>query len=333
MEKVIIGNAELLTGDSLSVLKTLPEKSIQCCVTSPPYYGLRDYQIDGQIGLEETPDEYVNKLVDIFREVKRVLKDNGTLWMNLGDSYAGSGKGAMADGSVVGGGKQKTNKGTQIGTFKKSIIGDGLKPKDLMGIPWMVAVAVRADGWYLRQDIIWSKPNAFPESVKDRFTKAHEYIFLLSKSQKYYFDAQAVAEPTVTKDKTIRDRDSTRLNNTPGRSKMGGLKTNNYEMRNKRSVWTVNTKPFLGSHFAVFPPELITSCILAGSKPDDVILDPFNGAATTGIVALKHGRKYIGIDLNPEYIVLSEKRLKETDYTSENYKQLSPQKLRKGFFK
>lgn len=331
MEKVIISNAELLTGDSLAVLKTLPEKSVQCCVTSPPYYGLRNYLVGGQIGLEETPEEYIEKLVNVFREVRRVLKDDGIIWVNIGDSYYNyrPGKGQkQSKQSIV------RHKFSEVETCpKRGLKLEGLKEKDLMGIPWMLAFALRADGWWLRQDIIWHKPAPLPESVKDRFTKAHEYIFLLSKSQKYYFDAQAVAEPAVTKDKTNRDRDSTRLNNVPGRSKMGGLKTNNYGTRNKRSVWTVNTKPFLGSHFAVFPPELITPCILVGSRPDDIILDPFNGAATTGIVSLKHGRKYIGIDLNPEYIALSEKRLKETDYTSDNYKQLSPQKLRKGFFR
>lgn len=293
----------IIQGDVREALKTLPDKSIHCCVTSPPYYGLRDYGVDGQVGLEVTPAEYVGRMVEVFREVKRVLRDDGTLWLNLGDSYA----------MKFGGGK-----GRKSGTTKAAVdeiekppreIPSGLKPKDLVGIPWMVAFALRADGWYLRQDIIWHKPNAMPESVTDRPTKAHEYIFLLSKSQRYYYDFEIIKEPTITRDNSYRDRDDSKLNNTPGRTRMGGLKTNNYEMRNKRSVWTVPTKPFSEAHFAVFPPKLIEPCILAGCPVGGIVLDPFMGSGTTALVAFEHGRNYLGIELNPEYIKLANRRL------------------------
>lgn len=251
----MIARNRIIQGDALAVLKTLPSNTVNCCVTSPPYYGLRDYGVAGQIGLEDTPEAYIARLVDVFREVRRVLRDDGTLWVNIGDSYAGSGKGGQSES------KRSTNWQPEYVNLGETY---GLKPKDLVGIPWMLAFALRADGWYLRQDIIWSKTNPMPESVTDRCTKAHEYIFLLSKSAKYFYDAGAIKEPTVTNDSIIRDRDNTQLNNVPGRSHMGGLTTNNYEMRNKRSVWTVTTQPYTGSHFAVFPPELIRPCIKAG---------------------------------------------------------------------
>lgn len=357
----------ILVGDVRERIADVPSESVQCVVTSPPYFGLRDYQtaqwdggdadckhlasalasdksrlnggkgcqpnekvkragmpyrdicgkcgakrIDSQIGLEQTPDEYVAQIVAVFREVRRVLRKDGTVWLNLGDSYAGSGKGANPDGTPhpsTLAGKQGTNTGTVTGINKpQKANAIGLKPKDLIGIPWMVAFALRADGWYLRQDIIWHKPNPMPESVTDRCTKSHEYIFLLSKSAKYYYDDKAIAEPAMPDD-TVRDRDSTRLNNTPGRTRMAGLTVNNYEMRNKRSVWTVTTKPFKDAHFATFPEDLITPCILAGSREGDTVLDPFNGAGTTGVVCNRYGRNYIGIELNPEYAAMSEKRL------------------------
>jgi len=308
-------NINLLIGDCNETLKKLPDQSVQCCVTSPPYFGLRDYGMDGQMGLEETPEEFVENLVNLFREVKRVLKDDGTVWLNLGDSYAGSGKGANPDGTPhtsTLNGKQGTNTGTVTGINKPQKANKiGLKPKNLIGIPWKVAFALQEDGWILRQDIIWSKPNPMPESVRDRCTKSHEYIFLLSKSPKYYFDADAIKEPTVTKDNTNRDRDTTKLNNTPGRTKMAGLKTNNYDLRNKRSVWTVTPKPYKGAHFATFPPDLIEPCILAGSKAGDVILDPFGGSGTTAGVALKHGRKAVLCELNPEYAGFVEDRVEK----------------------
>jgi DNA modification methylase len=294
---------KLILGDCLEILKTIPDESIDCCITSPPYWGLRDYGIPSQLGLEKTPEEYVAKMVEVFREVKRVLKKEGTLWLNLGDSYAGSMKGSNGSGGFsVQSELQKGNKGSFVQPVDWKNV--GLKPKDLVGIPWRVAFALQADGWYLRQDIIWAKPNPMPESVTDRCTKSHEYIFLLAKSQKYYFDNEAIKEPTTTNDNSNRDRDNSKLNNTPGRTKMAGLKTNNYEMRNRRSVWTVTTKPFKQAHFATFPEDLIRPCVLA-SRKDGTILDPFAGAGTTGVVAKKNNRNFIGIELNPKYIEIA----------------------------
>lgn len=294
---------KIYQGNCLEVLKTLPDESINCCVTSPPYWGLRDYGGEEQLGLEPTPEEYVKNLVDIFREVKRVLRKDGTLWLNLGDSYCGGGKKGDTEGV-----KQKTNKGgywadnDSLAIHKSKI--KGLKTKDLVGIPWMSAFALRADGWYLRQDIIWNKPNPMPESVTDRCTKAHEYIFLLAKSKKYFYDNDSISEDTTTKDNSNRDRD-----NTPGRTKMGGLKTNDYDKRNKRSVWTQTTKPYKEAHFAVYPEELIVDCIKAGCPEGGIVLDPFIGSGTTGLVAKKLNRHYIGIELNAEYIKIAEKRI------------------------
>lgn len=297
---------DIKIGDCREVLKTLPDKHFQTCITSPPYYGLRDYgtaswvggsencshigdtlgnnrnfideggrgsnkaslstgdcikcgakRVDSQIGLEETPEQFVESLVNVFREVKRVLKDDGTLWLNLGDSYSSGGRTTTTNQSVRG--------DKDYGVTRPPPV-EGIKPKDLFGIPWRVAFALQADGWYLRQDIIWHKPNPMPESVQDRCTKSHEYIFLLSKSPHYYFDNVAIKEETITFDNSNRDRDTTKLNNTPGRTKMAGLKTNQYETRNKRSVWTVNTKPYKEAHFAVFPTDLIEPCVLAGSS-------------------------------------------------------------------
>lgn len=290
---------------------------VQTCVTSPPYFGLRDYGHDGQIGLENSVDEYVANMVQVFRLVRELLTDDGTLWLNLGDSYSGSGKGRNADGSAYNGfesnAKQSSNQGTIAGNLKANIVPDGLKPKDLIGIPWRVAFALQADGWFLRQDIIWHKTNPMPESVTDRCTKSHEYIFLLSKSKTYFFDHEAIKEPTVTHDANIRDRNKSRLNNTPGRTKSGGLKTNNYEKRNKRSVWTVSTKPYKGAHFAVYPPDLIEPFILAGSRIGDIVLDPFFGSGTTGAVAKKHGRQWIGCEINEEFSPLQQARLESCE--------------------
>lgn len=299
--------SRIYTGDCLQSLQALPDKTVNCCVTSPPHYGLRDYGHDGQIGLEETPEQYVEKLVPVFREVRRVLRDDATLWLNLGDSYSGSGKGAWDKNDV-----QKEVYVPKPGGKEASMnkVPLGCKPKDLIGTPWMVAFALRADGWYLRQDIIWHKPNPMPESVRDRCTKAHEYIFLLSKSKQYYYDADAIKEP-ANPDTSKRDRDGTRLNNTPGRKRMGGLVVNDYETRNKRSVWTVSTKPFKEAHFATFPPDLITPCVLAGCPEGGTVLDPFSGSGTTGIVAVRNRRDYIGCELNPEYVAMSERRIAE----------------------
>lgn len=316
---------QILCGDALEKLKELPDKIIDTCVTSPPYYGLRDYGMDNQIGLEQTPEEYINKLVEVFREVKRILKDDGTLWVNIGDSYAAQRGGTHQPAETLAGGNhgltldgKNVNRGRKDGyNPTRNAHAIGLKHKDLIGIPWMLAFALRKDGWYLRQDIIWHKPNPMPESVKDRCTKSHEYIFLLSKSEHYYFDYKAIQEETVTKDDIIRDRNNTKLNNTPGRSHMNGLVTNNYDMRNKRDVWTVTTKPVREAHFATYPEELIEPCILAGSRVNGGVLDPFFGSGTTGRVAQRLNRWFIGIELNPEYITISEKRNNNIQITFE----------------
>lgn len=344
MRRGIIKN-KIYEGSTLRILKTFCDKSINCCVTSPPYYGLRDYgtatwvggdpncnhiekftkhggeradrdqtsqifyakticpkcgaiRVDKQIGLEETPEQYVEKLVAIFREVRRVLKDDGTLWLNLGDSYNGSG-GAGGDYNKGGikYGQPKYN-GRKIST---------LKPKDLIGIPWRVAFALRADGWYLRQDIIWHKPNPMPESVTDRCTKAHEYIFLLSKSQRYYYDAEAIKEKCNWNGKS-----GAKNYDWENDGRKHNINQMALENRNKRSVWTVNTKPYKEAHFAVFPEKLIVPCIKAGCPEGGVVLDPFMGSGTVGVVCKKLHRDWIGIELNPKYIKISKKRIKGT---------------------
>ena len=282
-------SAKILEGNVLETLKDLPACSVQCVVTSPPYYGLRDYGVEGQIGLEATPELYVENLVAVFREVWRVLKDDGTLWLNLGDSYNGN-KNGNTNGTYANGVENKSKVYAKSDTFTKKLW-SGAKTKDLLGIPWMVAFALRADGWYLRSDIIWAKPNPMPESVTDRPTKSHEYIFLLTKSARYFYDSAAIAEEAAY----------------DGRK---GVR-----VRNKRDVWTVTTKPYKGAHFATFPPDLIDPCILAGSRPGDTVLDPFNGSGTTGAVSIKHGRNYIGCELNPDYIELTKKRLAQVQPT------------------
>lgn len=303
---------QILIGDCIESMKTLPDQSVDCCITSPPYWGLRDYGTEDQLGLEETPEEYVQNMVRVFGEVKRILKDEGTLWLNLGDTYSGSGKGAWSNDEQREKNAHKTLE-VYIPTRKEiplaGKIAKGLKNKDLVGIPWRVAFALQADGWYLRQDIIWHKPNPMPESVTDRCTKAHEYIFLLSKSRHYYFDSDSIKEP-ASPDDSIRDRDITKLNNTPGRTKMKGLKTNHYTTKNKRSVWTVSTKPYSGAHFATFPEDLIEPCVLAGCPKYGTIIDPFGGSGTTGQVALKHNRNSILCEINPDYVKLMHKRIK-----------------------
>lgn len=309
---------KVLCGDALEKLTEIPTASVNCCVTSPPYFGLRDYGVTGQIGLEPTPDEYVGKLVEVFREVRRVLRDDGTLWLNLGDSYAGSGKGRRADGTHQEGGKQGSNKGTILGLLVKTKSLD-CKPKDLIGIPWRVAFALQADGWYLRQDIIWHKPNPMPESVKDRCTKSHEYLFLLSKSEKYYFDADAVKEDAVGGSKgaaasfkrTNSKRGDSMCPHSPTPTHRANREDIRYdgETRNRRSVWTIATRPYKEAHFAVFPPALVEPCIMAGCPAGGVVLDPFAGSGTTLQVAIDNGRDAIGIELNPSYIHLIEKRV------------------------
>jgi DNA modification methylase len=289
----------------------------QTCVTSPPYYGLRDYGRDGQIGLEETPEEYTAAMVEVFRCVRDVLEDDGTLWLNIGDSYNTSPAGNKTWGDGVG--TNKAYEEHQIHRGKKII--KSLKPKDLIGIPWMLAFALRADGWYLRQDIIWHKPNPMPESVQDRCTKAHEYIFLLSKSQKYYYDAEAIREKgeMTAEDSAGSTQRDTRETHGVGGGNSGinkakqklaeELATLGYSTRNKRSVWTVQTKPFKGAHFATFPQELIEPCILAGAPVGGIVLDPFMGSGTTAQVAQNLGRQYIGCELNTDYKPLQDKRV------------------------
>lgn len=298
-------------GDCRETMRRWAQEGIkaQTCVTSPPYYGLRDYGHEGQIGLEETPEEYIAAMVEVFRCVRDVLADDGTLWLNIGDSYYNyrPGKGqALVQQSVANNDQDLP----QICARRGNKL-EGLKEKDLIGIPWMLAFALRADGWYLRQDIIWHKPNPMPESVQDRCTKAHEYIFLLSKSPKYYYDIESIKEEAHTTDDSNRNRDETRLNNTPGRTRMAGLTTNHYEKKNKRSVWTVTTKPYEGAHFAVFPSDLIEPCIMAGAPVGGIVLDPFMGSGTTAQVAQDLGRKYLGCELNQEYKPLQEKRLRQ----------------------
>jgi len=299
----------ILQGDTRHVLKTLPDNSVGCCVTSPPYYGLRDYGVEGQIGLEDTSQHYIKNLVAVFNEIYRILTDDGVLWLNIGDSYNGSGNGTTRNKDAEWC-KNTLNKSSLMGGNNRAVIDKSLKPKDLIGIPWMLAFALRDAGWYLRQDIIWHKPNPMPESVKDRCTKSHEYIFLLTKSAKYYFDYEAIAEKTTSRDNSVRNRDDSKLNNTPGRTKMKGLVKNNYEFRNKRSVWSVCTKPFKDAHFAVFPTELIVDCIKAGCPVNGIVIDPFMGSGTTAIVARKLDRNYIGVELNTKYIKIAERRLK-----------------------
>lgn len=307
----------ILIGDCRDRLRDMPDASVHCVVTSPPYFGLRDYGHEGQIGLEPTPDDYVERLVDVFREVRRVLRDDGTLWLNLGDSYFSTTKGTGGKNSSTLKAKRDEN-GTVIG---KSIItydpirispGEtGLKPKDLIGIPWRVALALQTDGWYLRQDIIWHKPNPMPESVRDRCTKAHEYIFLLTKSPRYYFDQEAIKEDSKTND-SRRPYTSKGAKDLDGRAewKSGQQRdSGDFTKRNKRSVWTVTTKPFRGAHFAAFPPDLIEPCILAGCPEGGTVLDPFFGSGTTGLVADELGRDCIGIELNPEYAEMARRRI------------------------
>ena len=310
----------ILTGDCLETLKTLSDESVQMCVTSPPYYNLRNYGMENQIGIEESPDDYILKLVSVFKEVKRVLKNDGVLWLNIGDSYYNyrPGKGQSMPKQTL----SNSNQDLPVECNKRNNKFDNLKEKDLIGIPWMLAFALRNDGWYLRQDIIWSKNNPQPESVEDRCTKSHEYIFLLSKSRYYYYDNVAIKEKSTDPEsfKGQRERNAPKmftfdLKNCKragsvlptGKMKSGQI----YEKRNKRSVWNINTHPYKDAHFATFPVELPELCILAGSKIGDTVLDPFNGAGTTAIACVKHDRNYIGCELNPKYVEISNKRIEK----------------------
>jgi len=266
--------ATLFEGDALTVLRCLPSESVRCVVTSPPYWGLRDYGIEDQIGLEKTLSQFVHRLVAVFAEVKRVLTDDGTLWLNIGDGYTSGNRGWRAP--------DKKNPARAMDVRPDTP--EGLKPKDLIGVPWRLAFALQEDGWYLRSDVVWHKPNAMPESVKDRPARSHEYLFMFSKSERYFYDWQAVREQADS----------------------GGL-------RNRRSVWHVNTKPFAGAHFATFPPDLIRPCIQASTQPGDYVLDPFFGAGTVGLVCQEENRQYVGIELNPDYVALAAARLQGRD--------------------
>lgn len=324
--------SKVIEGDCLKVLKSLDAESVNCCVTSPPYWGLRDYGNSQQIGLEETPDEYTSKLLAVFQEVKRVLQPDGTLWLNLGDSYAGGGGGNYGNGLSVQSHKTHPTKGLNKPDVNRAkdrsvpkwsypnhkATGD-IKVKDLVGIPWMVAFALRADGWYLRQDIIWHKPNPMPESVEDRCTKAHEYIFLLSKSQKYYYDIDAIRErqkpESLERMKTgwagnkKRDWPGQAQNNFDRYMGKTAEEIANMKGANKRSVWSITTNSYTEAHFATFPEDLIKPCVLAGCVEKGIVLDPFFGAGTTGVVCKTYNREYIGIELNPQYIKIAEQRL------------------------
>lgn len=303
---VTLYNRECLAG-----LRELPDQSVQTCVTSPPYFGLRNYGHLEQIGLEPTPDLFVAKMVEVFREVKRVLRDDGTLWLNLGDSYASS---SSAGDKVFGNPEFNANRPSRAATKTAAkTIPPGLKPKDLIGIPWRVAFALQSDGWWLRQDIIWAKPNPMPESVTDRCTKAHEYIFLLSKSARYFYDAEAVSERSNWMPGGYAGNPSRAMamGRKPSGNEKPGANPQGKENRNRRSVWSVASKPYAEAHFATFPPELITPCILAGSPVDGVVLDPFSGSGTTLQVAKDLGRKAIGFELNPDYCKIIAKRCQQ----------------------
>jgi DNA modification methylase len=380
-----MSEATILVGDVRQRLSDIADGSVQCCVTSPPYWGLRDYGADGQIGLEQTPDAYVAEMVGVFREVWRVMRDDGVLWLNLGDSYAGSGKGRNGDGSMgkLNSAKQLSSVGSYDGGIPATKVIDGLKPKDLVGIPWRVAFALQADGWYLRQDIIWAKPNPMPESVTDRCTKAHEYVFMLTKSARYYFDNVAIKEPSANLGTTKIKFGGTKYGDSddPKHATKSGNEYTDNGTRNKRSVWTITTKPFRGAHFAVMPEALVEPCVLSSTsehgactecdvpwkrklergeiaerKTRDayigvipgrdsatrmnsvdmeaipfvtvgwepscecgvdtvkpcLVLDPFTGSGTVAVVALKNGRNFVGVELNPEYAEIARKRIESS---------------------
>lgn len=273
-EPLIVRGSTIFEGDALTVLSRLPSHSVRCAITSPPYWGLRDYSIEGQIGMGSTLPQFINRLVTIFAEVRRVLSDDGTFWLNIGDGYTSGNRGWRAP--------DKKNPARAMDVRPDTP--EGLKPKDLLGIPWRLAFALQDDGWFLRSDVVWYKPNAMPESVKDRPTRAHEYLFMLTKSEKYFYDWQAAREQADN----------------------GGL-------RNRRSVWHVNTKPFAGAHFATFPPELVRPCIRASSEVGDYVLDPFFGSGTVGLVCQEENRQYVGVELNPEYVALAADRLHGRD--------------------
>lgn len=305
----------ILLGDAAEQLRTLDADSVHCCVTSPPYFGLRDYGVPGQIGLEATPEEYVEKLVQVFREVRRILRPDGTLWLNIGDSYTSGGRKT----------RDYDQKLPARAMDQRPKTPEGMKPKDLIGIPWLLAFALRSDGWYLRQDIIWHKPNAMPESVRDRCTKSHEHVFLLSRSERYFFDTDAISEPIMGNSTKRYLRGYRGQAEAVALPRFGGTKYGDSTAeearcksgkeyvptprRNKRDVWSIGTMGFRGAHFAVFPEKLVEPCILAGSPKDGLVLDPFADSGTTGVVAQRLGRRFIGIDINPDYCAMAAERI------------------------
>ena len=303
----------ILCGDALEMLRTLPDNSVHCCVTSPPYYVLRDYGVDGQIGREDTPAQYVARLTDVFSEVRRVLRPSGTLWLNIADTYAG--KGNQGDSVDP---KYPNGRTGQTVAINRRV--EGCKAKDMIGIPWMLAFALRDCGWYLRSDIIWQKANPMPESCKDRPSRCYEHIFLMAKSRKYYFNAEAIAEP-VAESTPMRMRRKFGKNkysaDIPGQTHqhLNDYRPNGYAeediplLRNKHDVWQINSVPYKGAHFAAYPPNLVETCLLAGCPPNGIVLDPFLGSGTTAAVAKQMGRHYIGIELNPDYCTLAEQRI------------------------
>ena len=308
----------IIIDDALNGLKQLDDCSVNMCVTSPPYYNLRDYGIAGQIGTEETPEEYIERLTEVFREVRRVLKNDGTLWVVISDSYAGSQKGRQGNGVALPENlskRQLSNGGSHAGVLKRTMA-KGCKNKDLIGIPWLFAFALRVDGWYLRSDIIWEKPNVFPESVKDRCPRSYEHIFMFAKQKNYYYNAKAIQEP-VSAVSIKRGEYGWHGKGDNGEGNYAGLgavekltgRMVHEEGRNKRDVWRVNTASYREAHFATFPPELIRPCILAGSREGDVVLDPFMGSGTTALVALQEKRDYVGVEIQPEYEELIKRRI------------------------
>lgn len=329
---------DVIQGDALEVLRTLPDESVHCCVTSPPYWGLRDYGVDGQLGLEPTPTEYVVRMIKVFHEVWRVLRHDGTLWLNIGDSYAGGGGFSPSAPTAA---KSKSGMYGITGALKRGGIKPvgGLKPKDLCGIPWRLALALQSDGWYLRSDIVWHKSNPMPESVTDRPTKAHEYVFLLAKSERYYYDSEAIREKAISPPSNKikmpdgwdtgpgahgsfhrKGREKGRIQvKQRGHPQPHSGFINRWDAmtkaeqaangRNKRDVWVVATEPFPDAHFATFPTKLITPCILAGCPLGGTVLDPFGGSGTTGVVAERLGRNAILIELNPEYVEMARRRI------------------------
>jgi DNA modification methylase len=317
---------QIIEGNCLEMLRRIPDQSVHCCVTSPPYWGLRDYGVAGQFGLERTPEEYVTRMVDVFREVRRVLRDDGTLWLNLGDSYTGSGKGGNPEN-----GKQATNQGSQTIGVLYGKVGDsareqavtnvtrryceelGMAPKNLVGIPWRVAFSLQADGWYLRSDIIWYKLNPMPESVTDRPTRSHEYLFLMAKSERYFFDGSAIAETAATYGKErMRDKSTETYGAAYGSvtaPMSGGERLWTAAERNKRDVWPLVAEPCPEAHFATMPTALVEPCVMAGCPEGGTVLDPFAGSGTVGVVATRHARDFIGIELNPEYAEMARRRI------------------------